>query len=236
MAQRSDKRDAARKEYIARRKKSSEVNLKELAGELGVKYETLRHWKSVDKWETQVKRAKGAQPGNKNAKGNTGGAPNGNRNAEKDGAYSAIFFDQLDQNELDIFNGAPRNGVEALKHEMGILKLREKRILDKIREYENRDEGELIVTSVTDMRSPDEDGNEGAKQSMGMYNKDTPFARVMKLQEALYKVQGRIASVAASLRAAEESERRFAMEEKRLEILRMRVTGEVPDGEEEDLL
>lgn len=57
----------------------------------------------------------------------------------------------------------------------------------------------------------------------------------MKLQEALYKVQGRIATVAGALRAAEESDRRAALEAKRLELMRMKVTGEVDDdGEDGD--
>ena len=68
---------------------------------------------------------------------------------------------------------------------------------------------------------------------MGMYSKDSAFARVLKLQDALYKVQGRIAKIADSLRALEENEKRLELEKKRLEILRMRATGavETPDPE-----
>ena len=70
-------------------------------------------------------------------------------------------------------------------------------------------------------------------QSMGMYSKDSAFSRVLKLQEALYKVQGRIAKIADSLRALEESEKRMALEREKLELLRMRATGavDVPDPE-----
>ena len=238
MAKRSDARDAAREEYIARRQKGEKVNLKELAETLGISYDTLRHWKTRDKWDSQIKRKPGGQPRNKNAVGNRGGAPRGNKNAEKDGAYSAIFFNRLSEDELAIFNDAPRGAVDALKHEMGILKLREKKILDKIKEYEEMDEDTLIVNNVMDMRVPGGRGEhkqDGANQNMGMYFKDTPFARVLKLQEALYKVQGRIATVAGALRAAEESDRRAALEAQRLELMRMKVTGEVDDdGEDGD--
>ena len=239
MAQRSEARDAARKEYIARRQKGEKINLSELAAKYGVNYDTLRHWKTRDKWDSQVKRRRGGQPGNRNAAGNTGGAPRGNKNAEKDGAYSAIFFNRLSDEELDVFNGAPRGAVEALKHEMGILKLREKKILDKIKEYEDMDEDALIINNVMDMRVPGGRGDrkqDGATQNMGMYFKDTPFARVLKLQEALYKLQGRIATVAGALRAAEESDRRAELERQRLELMRMKVTGEVDDGEDGDEL
>lgn len=239
MAQRSEARDAARKEYIARRQKGEKVNLSELAAKYEVNYDTLRHWKTRDKWDSQVKRRPGGQPGNKNAVGNTGGAPRGNKNAEKDGAYSAIFLNRLTEEERAIFDDAPRGAVDALKHEMGILKLREKKILDKIKEYEDMDQDVLIINNVMDMRVPGGRGErkqDGADQNMGMYFKDTPFARVLKLQEALYKVQGRIATVAGALRAAEESDRRAELERQRLELMRMKVTGEVDDSEDGDEL
>ena len=237
MAQRSEARDAARKEYIARRQKGEEINLRELAAKYDVNYDTLRHWKTRDKWDSQVKRRRGGQPGNKNAVGNAGGAPCGNRNAEKDGAYSAIFLNRLSDEERAIFDGAPRGAVDALKHEMGVLKLREKKILDKIKEYEEMDQDALILNNIMDMRVPGGRGErkrDGADQNMGMYFKETPFARILKLQEALYKVQGRIATVAGALRAAEESDRRAELERQRLELMRMKVTGEVDDGEDGD--
>ena len=87
-----------------------------------------------------------------------------------------------------------------------------------------------------DMRVPGgrgKDKKDGAVQSMGMYSKDSAFNRALKLQEALYKVQGRIAKIADSLRALEESERRMELERERLALLRMRATGavDVPDPE-----
>lgn len=234
MARRSDERDAARAEYIARMEKDGEVNLRQLADDLHLKYDTVRRWKAKDGWEQPAPRKPGGQPGNKNAVGNPGGgAPAGNLNAEKDGAYSTIFFDKLTPAEKEVFDTAPRNGVEAMKHEMGLLKLRELKILEKIKEYEDMEPDTLITSSVMDMRVPGK-GTSGKKedgkvQRIGMYSRDTPFARILKLQEALYKVQGRIASIASSLRAAEEADRRMELERQRLDLLRIRATGEIPD-------
>ena len=223
MAKRSDTRDVARERYLAKKQKGEKVNLVELAEEVGAKYDTVRRWKSQDKWDDQIKKKPGGQRGNKNAKGNKGGgAPLHNKNAEKDGAYSAIFLNQLTPEEIEIFNGAPREGMDALRHEMGILKVREKRILDKIREYEEMPPNELYLSKKTEM--------DGEKGSTEIYSKETPFVRIMQLQEALYKVQGRIASVAGSLRTAEESDRRIALERERLALTRMKFTGEVDDG------
>ena len=44
MARRSDERDAARAEYIARMEKDGEVNLRQLADDLHLKYDTIRRW------------------------------------------------------------------------------------------------------------------------------------------------------------------------------------------------
>lgn len=143
----------------------------------------------------------------------------------------------LSAEELKITESVPLGGREALEHEMKILKFREHKILAKIAEYEGQPEDALFVSSLLDMRTPGgrgKDKKDGANQTMGMYSKDSAFSRVLKLQEALYKVQGRIAKIADSLRALEESDRRMALEKQRLEILRMRATGAVdvpdPDG------
>ena len=165
MARRSDEREAARAEYMARKKKGGEVNLRQLADDLHLKYDTVRRWKSKDGWDTPTGRKPGGQPGNQNAAGNGGGgAPAGNLNAEKDGAYSRIFFDKLTPAEQDAFDTAPRNGVEALQHEMGLLKLRELKILEKIKEYEDMDPDTLITSSVLDMRVPGKVGKTGKKE------------------------------------------------------------------------
>ena len=74
---------------------------------------------------------------------------------------------------------------------MKILKFREHKILAKIAAYESQPEDALFVSSLLDMRTPGgrgKDKKDGANQTMGMYSKDSAFSRVLKLQEALYKV------------------------------------------------
>ena len=244
MPKRSEKRDTAKAEYIARKSRGEEVSLRELAQELGASYQTVRNWKAADQWDAALpKRKRGGQPGNRNsagkrnAAGSHPGAPAGNKNAEKDGAYSAVFFDMLTEEERELVAKTPLGSREALEHEMQILKFREHRIMAKIAEYEDAPEDALYLTSLLDMRLPagrGKDKQDGAVQNMGMYSKDSAFSRALKLQEALYKVQGRIAKIADSLRALEESQRRMELERERLELLRMRCTGavDVPDPED----
>ena len=105
MPARNSQRDTAKAEYIKRRRAGEKINLKELADWVGVPYGTVRNWKRIDQWDESLERKRGGQPGNrnskgkKNAKGNHGGAPRENKNAEKDGAYSAVFFDKLSDEE-----------------------------------------------------------------------------------------------------------------------------------------
>ena len=238
--------DAARDEYIRRRANGEKVNLRELAEQMGLSYSYLRGRKQKDKWDEAVppppKKKRGGQKGNKNSKGKRNaagshpGAPAGNKNAEKDGAYSAVFFDMLTEEEKEFVEKAPVGSREALEHEMKILKFREHRILSKIADYEAAPPDALYISSVLDMRKPGGRGGkkqDGVNQEMGMYSKDSAFARVLKLQEALYKVQGRIARIADSLRAMEEHAARVELERQRLDILRMRATGAVDSDIEE---
>jgi hypothetical protein len=235
MPKRSDARDTAKANYVARREKGERVNLRAYAEEINVPYATVRRWKGEDKWEEAVTRKRGGQPGNKNAKGNKGGgAPVGNTNAEKDGAYSRIFFDKLTEEELDFVARTPLESKAAMQHEMQVLKLQEKKILDAIARYEGEPEDQLHTTSVLDMREPGGRGPEkidGKNQTMGMYTKDSPFARIMKLRDALNKVQGRIATISNALRQAEEFAQRMELENKRLELMRMRAIGVMGDAD-----
>ncbi len=245
MPKRSEKRDTAKAEYVERRNRGEKVNLREFADKLGVVYKTLRDWKRIDKWDEAVtppKKKRGGQPGNTNSKGKKNaagphpGAPLRNKNAEKDGAYSTVFFDTLNDEEKALIGQMPLGSKAALEHEMKILKFRENKILLKIAEYEDAAEDSLYISSVLDMRRPGgrgENKRDGANQEMGMYTKDSAFSRVLKLQEALYKIQGRIAKITDGLRMMEEFDTKIELERERLEILRIRATGIVEtDGED----
>lgn len=81
------------------------MKLKDIAATLEVGDTLIRKWKNQDKWDEKIKsnvtesksnvtKKTGAPKGNKNAKGNTGGAaPEKNKNAERHGFFSRIFPD-----------------------------------------------------------------------------------------------------------------------------------------------
>lgn len=235
MAERDELWEAVKAEYIGRRDKGQRVGLKELAETFGVNYQTLRNRKNRERWdEMPEKRKRGGQPGNTNSKGKRNaagphpGAPARNKNAEKDGAYSAVYFDQLTDQERQIIEETPLEVRAALEHEMKILKFREHKILTRIGEYEKAEEGALYLSATTEIA--------GNKKTVMRFS-DSAFKRIQSLQEALYKVQGRIAKVTEGLRTLEESERRLELERQRLEIMRIRAAGsvEVDDPEGGDL-
>lgn len=227
--------DAARAEYIERKTKGEKVNLRELAERAGLSYSYVRNRKREEKWDEALPpKRRGGQPGNQNSKGKRNaagshkGAPPGNTNAEKDGAYSAVLFDRLSDEEKELLEKTPLEVRAALEHEMKILKFRENRILSKIADYEQADEGAMYLSAMTEIHG---------KNSTTMRFSDSAFKRIQSLQEALYKVQGRIAKITDSLRALDESGKRFELEQQRLEILRMRASGgaEVDGVEPDDL-
>lgn len=248
MPKRNDKRDTAKAEYIKRRRSGEKVNLKDLAEKLGVTYGTVRNWKRIDQWDDAMERKRGGQPGNKNsrgkrnAKGNPGGgAPSGNTNAEKDGAYSTVHLERLSQEERDWLDQMPTGANENNIYELKLLRIQQRHIMERIAEYESCDPEKLFTASITDMRKPgkDKDGKQadGAVQKMVMDNKDSAFVRVTQLREALNKVSGRIISLTTQIRQQEEFEKRYALELERLDIAKTRATGEVdvdPEGGTED--
>lgn len=245
MPARNSQRDTAKAEYIKRRRAGEKINLKEFADRVGVPYGTVRNWKRIDQWDESLERKRGGQTGNrnskgkKNAKGNHGGAPRENKNAEKDGAYSAVFFDKLSDEEKKWLDNLPTGAKENTLLELRVLRYRQKKILAALEKYSECADDDLYIATLTDMRRPgkSEGGKrtDGAEQKMGLYNKDSAFTRREKLQEALYKVSGRIATLIGQLRQGEEFEKRYDLEVQRLDIAKIRATGvadmDGPDAE-----
>lgn len=79
---------------------SGDIKLKDIAAQLGISEGTVRGWKNKDDWtaklngtfQTKIRnvpnKKRGGQPGNKNAKGNSGGAPKQNTNSFKHGLFA----------------------------------------------------------------------------------------------------------------------------------------------------
>lgn len=102
-------------------------------------YAMLRH--ENQKVERPAKKKNGAPYGNTNAVGNNGGAPLGSKNAQKHGAYSSIFMRTMTEEEQAIFNGVETGNREMLLEEIGLLSVREYRLMKTINEFRSPQEG-----------------------------------------------------------------------------------------------
>ncbi|HBI2072935.1 TPA: small subunit of terminase [Enterococcus faecalis] len=149
MARKRDpRRDKAKKIWL---ESNGEKQLKEIASELNVSDSQIRKWKSIDKWADELKgnvtnsksnvtNKGGAPPGNKNAVGNKGNKsaspPKRNKNAVKTGEYETIFADLLSDEEKDIYSKLNDDPFFILDEEIRILKIRQYRMLKRIKDAE----------------------------------------------------------------------------------------------------
>jgi len=99
--------------------------LVEIASQLNLPEGTVRRWKSTHKWDNERSdkksersdKKKGGQPGNKNAVGNAGGSPIGNKRAEKYGFFSKY----LPEETREIFNAIDQaDPLDLLWHQIQI--------------------------------------------------------------------------------------------------------------------
>ena len=92
--------------------------LVEIASQLNLPEGTVRRWKCTHKWDSErsdkkrerSQRRKGGQPGNQNAVGNDGGAPEQNKNAEKYGFFSKY----LPEETVSIIQEMPTDPLDVL--------------------------------------------------------------------------------------------------------------------------
>lgn len=133
------------------------LKYKEIAEKLGVPESTVkswatRYWKkgkvASEKVASKMKKVatedatsttpkpRGAPKGNANGVGNKGGAPPGNQNAVTHGGYAAILFDTLDEAEHSMIDQMGSNEEKLLVDEINLLTVRERRIMQRIQEYQ----------------------------------------------------------------------------------------------------
>lgn len=126
--------------------------IKRISDDLGVSEALVRKWKNQDGWDSKedmvtlpnkrktngnVTIQKGAPAGNQNAKGH--GAPRRNRNAMTHGAYCQIFSDALSPEEATIFDTMDYRSIYTIKQEIGLLTIRERRLMQRIWSLQKRD-------------------------------------------------------------------------------------------------
>lgn len=192
------------------------VDLVEIASQLNISAGTVRGWKSKDRWEEQLngtlqtkvtersKRSKGGQPGNQNAKGSKGGsgaAPQRNKNAEKHGAYSKVYWDTLDEDELDLIGSMDSAEEQQLIMQLQMFSVRERRLMRSIKKYrelEAENHGLAVKAVSKTKKVEDLIDLDGESIGAGKYKKVTETSvtgtepvmnSIMTLEAELTKVQ-----------------------------------------------
>ena len=193
--------------------------LKDIAAELGVSESLIRKWKSIDHWERKalpkrkgnIPKKRGAPVGNKNAVGNRGGhgAPLRNKNAEKHGAYSKIYFDTLDEEERTLLESVDLDEEQILLQQIRDLTIKARRLKRRIKEAEE-ERGGLSLDWVVRERTPTGEKTTTITTST--------FDRVVKLEAELDKTQGRITKVTDTLIKYREEQARLNIEREKLDL------------------
>lgn len=198
------------------------MKLVDIAKKLGTPEGTIRSWKNRGKWgektskknqrnvakddsknsATLQKRKRGGQPGNRNAEGSKGGsAPSRNKNAEKHGAYSKVYWDVLDDEEHDMIDSMDDAEEEQLVMQLQMFSVRERRLMQRIKNYkemEVENHGLAVKAISKTKKVEDVTDSDGNSIGSGQYKKVTETSAthteailnsIMTLEAELTKVQ-----------------------------------------------
>lgn len=227
---RSPNRDKAFQLWI---ESQGQKSLQDIAAELGVKPEQVRSWKHADKWDAQtkkvalpngkghvVKRKQGGQRGNKNAVGNPGGgAPSGNKNNFRHGAYERVVLGLLSEDDAAIFQDEETGLIveQELRQTLAMLNVKEIRLMRHIANVQKivdaqKNGDDFLASSAEEEKT----GDEFSYTSLSVF-KASPLEAMTKLEAELDKVQGRKVKVLAELEKLRLGREKLALEKKRLD-------------------
>lgn len=169
-------RGASLKRYLDADGNISNAELAELAG---VPQSRIRKWKSLDKWDEQLKekpRKRGGQPGNKNAAGRTP-AKDKNKNAVTHGAFAQVGYDDIPPEEaqaireMDLQKGS--GALSQMLEELQRLMVRRAYLEGLLEEYTDPERQQAFYTdkivhmivpkSLEDMQAEEDSGREAGQ-------------------------------------------------------------------------
>lgn len=202
------------------------MKYKDIAEKYGVSLSAVkswaaRYWKkegcNQDKKKSQPKKkkvatkTKGAQPENRNAAGHGGTGPPGNKNALKTGEFEALFFHTLEPEERCLIGAMPTDKESLLLHEIQLLTVREKRMLQRIEDVRTAAESEKDEEPVPGMTIVKRQSGIDKDKETDMKEYQGKLGQIQAIEEALTRVQARKQKAIDSLH-------RFGFDDARLEI------------------
>jgi len=181
---RSEERKQAERLYL---ESKGNIKLVEIAEKLGLPDNKVRKWKSLDNWEGKLNPAKAEKSKKKPVERSTKekgsvppkkkvGAPKGNTNAKghknpvpppdttKHGGYSAVYWDTLDEDELELIEEVPKSEEDLLIEQIQLFSVRERRIMKAINKYRAMDGPVAIVNTFRSERKRSFDSTEDEEE------------------------------------------------------------------------
>lgn len=203
---------------------------KEIAEKHNIKIETLKSWITRDfkkrgapknKKGAPSKKAKGGQVGNKNSVGHEGKTAPRNKNAEKHGAYSAIYWDTLDEDELALLEAMSYDEEQELEQQIALLAIRERRLLQQIQKFRKIQDQTINSTTSRELKIKGciEKGEEQEHSETTIKTSPT-LDFILKLEATLTQVQARKTQCISSLHKirSDRQDRAEREEEKEQEL------------------
>ncbi|WP_252359838.1 phage terminase small subunit [Bacillus spizizenii] len=194
------------------------MKYKDLAEKYGVSVNTIKSWKQRHGWERKkgapieksVHTKKGGQPGNKNALGNNGGAPQRNQNAVTHGFFSKFLPEETLEIMEEIQERSPADMIwDQIQIQYAVI-LRAQRIMF-VQDKDN-------MTKVLKKEKPGAFGDEQEWEFQFAWDRHATFlnaqSRAMGELRSLIKQFDQLAH--------EEDERRLKLEQMRLNIEKTR--------------
>ncbi|WP_181219944.1 phage terminase small subunit [Bacillus subtilis] len=204
------------------------MKYKDLAEKYGVSVNTIKSWKQRHGWERKkgapieksVHTKKGGQPGNKNAVGNNGGAPQRNQNAVTHGFFSKFLPEETLEIMEEIQERSPADMIwDQIQIQYAAI-IRAQRIMF----VQNKDDlaKELKKAKYTYHPEEDEEGNEYFEKAVTEEEFEIQFAwdRHATFLNAQSRAMGELRSLIKQFDqlAHEQDERRLKLEQMRLNI------------------
>lgn len=219
---RSPNRDKAFEIY---QEHNGNIANREIARILNEDEKVIAVWKSRDKWNgnikvvqqssesctTKEKRNKGGQPGNKNATG-----PPGNKHAVTTGEFETIFFDTLEEDELELVDNTPFEKMKLLKQEIQLLTVRERRMLKRIEDLKHSQE--VVIDTETH-------GTQGDSE-VSLVNYESKLNKIQNIEEALTRVQDKKQKAIDLLHKFEMDELKANIDKEKLELEKYKTLGD----------
>ena len=155
----------------------------------------------VKKKKPNARKPKGAPRGNKNAAGHAPSTPKRNKNAETHGAYSKVYWDTLDDEELGMIESMGDSEEEHLLMQLQMFSIRERRLMQRIKHYrelEAENHGLSVKAASKTKKVEDVTDFDGESVGAGKYKKVTEtsvthteavMSSIMALEAELTKVQ-----------------------------------------------